>query len=151
MYVVDGMILRQDPDLDPFTFLAPGDILRMEFYIDTADIAVFTGIWSPNTGILVIYTRSGNFLDYVNRKEAGLVFKGFEPSVDFDAYMAERLTNRRLRKEEPQTLYWNPSVQTDKNGEAVVRFKSPADYPGVRLTVETLTPEGMVGSLEKDF
>jgi len=151
VYVVDGMVLRQDPDLNPFTFLAPGDILRMEFYIDAADISVFTAITSPNTGFLVIYTRSGNFLDYVNRKEGGLVFKGFEPVVDFDAWMAERQSNRKLRKTDPKTLYWNPSVQTDEKGEAIIRFRSPGDYSKVRLTVETLTREGTVGSFQKYF
>jgi hypothetical protein len=151
VYVVDGQVLRQDPELSPFTFLAPGDILRMEFYIDTADAAVFTGIFSPNTGFLVIYTRNGSFLDYVNRKEGGLFFKGFEPKVDFNTWMEERQSNRKLRKTDPKTLYWNPSLQTDEKGEAIIRFRSPGDYSKVRLTVETLTREGTVGSFQKYF
>ena len=152
VWVVDGMVLRSggtqvidggmvlsgtDPFLSPFTFLTPGDILRMEFYIDTADTAMF-GPLGPNTGVMVVYTRDGSFMDYVNRKEGGLLFKGFEPAVAFDTWMAERQSKRKLRKTDPKTLYWNPSVQTDEKGEAIIRFRSPADYSKVRRAVEIL-------------
>ncbi|MGA9237445.1 TonB-dependent receptor, partial [Robiginitalea sp.] len=125
LWVVDGQIIRfDDPALSPLTFITPLDILRIEFIIDAGQAAVF-GVQAP-TGVLIVYTRSGNFLDYVNRKDGGLNFKGYEPAPSFETYMAEREKDRRLRKTELPTLYWNPSLETDKNGEAVIRFKKPA-------------------------
>ena len=145
---IDGQIVRtsQDPYLTPITFLTPRDILRIEFIIGAGQTSIF-GV-QGNTGVLLVYTRSGNYLDYLNRNEGGLNFKGYEPTIDHAAWLEERKENRKLRKIHPKTLYWNPSVQTDKNGEAIVRFKSPGDYAAVRLSIETLTKEGYVGSFQ---
>ncbi|MDM9632481.1 Plug domain-containing protein [Robiginitalea aurantiaca] len=151
LWVVDGQVLRtqNDPYLSPLTFLTPLDILRMEFIIDAGQAAIF-GVQAP-TGVMIVYTRSGNMLDYVNRKEGGLYFKGYEPALDFDTYIAERQKNRKLRKTPSPTLYWNPSIQTDKNGEAVIEFSAPAEVKDAVLSVETLTPDGRVGSFRKAF
>jgi hypothetical protein len=150
LWVVDGQIIRfDDPAYSPLTFITPLDILRIEFIIDSGQAAVF-GVQAP-TGVLLVYTRSGNFLDYVNRKEGGLNFKGYEPAPDFETYMAEREMDRKLRKAELPTLYWNPSLETDKNGEAVIRFQNPQSFEQLNLFIETLTPDGKVGSYRKTF
>jgi hypothetical protein len=163
LWVVDGQIIRtrgtefdgnravtvDDPYLSPLTFLTPQDILRIEFVIDAGN----TSLWGVQgaTGVMVIYTRSGNFLDYVNRKEGGLNFKGYEPALDFDTYLTERQKDRKLRKIPPSTLYWNPSLRTDKNGEAVIRFNSPEEFEKLQLSIETLTPDGRLGVLRQTF
>ncbi len=151
LWVVDGQIIRTggDPYLSPLVYLTPLDILRIEFIIDAGQASIF-GVQAP-TGVMLVYTRSGNFLDYVDRKEGGLLFKGYEPDLDFETWLSEREENRRLRRQTPKTLYWNPAAQTNKNGEAVIRFKSPGSYTGVRLTVETLTREGLAGSNQEEY
>ena len=149
-WVVDGQIFRtNDPYLSPLTFLTPGDILRIEFIIDADDTSAF--MLPPGAGVLVVYTRSGNFLDYVNRKDGGLNFKGFEPAPDFETYIAEREKDRKFRNKILPTLYWNPSLETDKNGEAIIRIKNPGASAKVNLRIETLTPDGKVGSYSKSF
>ncbi|MGB5508681.1 TonB-dependent receptor [Robiginitalea sp.] len=150
LWVVDGQIIRfDDPALSPLTFVSPLDILRIEFIIDAGQASIF-GVQAP-TGVMIVYTRSGNFLDYVNRKEGGLNFKGYEPVLDFETYLLERKKDRRLRNSPSPTLYWNPSVETDKNGEAVIRLKAPETSDGVVLSIETLTPDGRVGSFQRSF
>jgi hypothetical protein len=148
---VDGQIIRtsQDPYLSPVTFLTPQDILRIEFIIGAGQTSIF-GV-QGNTGVMLVYTRSGNYLEYFNRKKGGLTFKGYEPSMNYATWLSERNEDRKLRKTDPVTLYWNPAVQTDKKGEALIRFKSPGDYSGVRLSVETLTKEGFVGSFQAKY
>ncbi|MDX1333811.1 MAG: hypothetical protein R3252_12335, partial [Robiginitalea sp.] len=149
LWVVDGQVIyTDDPFLSPLTFLTPGDILRMEFYIDVAQTSMFGVITNPGTGVIVIYTRNGMFMDYTDRKKGGFLFKGFEPAPDYKAWLAERQQDRKLRKKDPKTLYWNPEIRTDKKGEAIIRFESPGEYNGVRLSVETLTKEGLVGSYQ---
>ena len=152
LWVVDGQVIRtNDPYLSPLTFLTPGDILRMEFYIEVAQTAMFGVITSPGTGVMVVYTRNGNFLDYYDRKAGGLLFKGYEPGLDFETYLFENTSGRKSRKEPPNTLYWNPRVETDSNGEAVIRFTCPAEYTRVHLTAETLTRDGLVGSFQATY
>ena len=151
LWVVDGQIIRTngDPYLSPLVYLTPLDILRIEFIIDAGQASIF-GVQAP-TGVMLVYTRSGNFLDYVDRKKGVLFFKGYEPALDFEAWLAERQKERKLRKKDPKTLYWNPEVRTDKKGEATIRFESPGEYSGVRLSVETLTREGYLGSFQKAY
>ena len=140
LWVVDGQIINtkstqfdgpiaitaDDPYLSPLTFLNPLDILRIEFLVEAGQTSIF-GVQAP-AGVLLIYTRNGSELDYVNRKDGGLNFKGYEPAPDFETYMAEREKDRKAQKTELPTLYWNPSLETDKNGEAVIRFKKPRRF-----------------------
>ena len=151
LWVVDGQIIRTggDPYLSPLVYLTPLDILRIEFIIDAGQASIF-GVQAP-TGVMLVYTRSGNYLDYVNRKEGGLKFKGYEPSLDHATWLVERNESRKLRRKDPSTLYWDPAVRTDKKGEATIRFQSPGDYSGVRLSVETLTKEGYLGSFQGEY
>jgi hypothetical protein len=151
LWVVDGQVIRtnQDPEYSPLVYLTPLDILRIEFIIDAGQTSIF-GVQAP-TGVVLIYTRSGNFLDYVDRKEGGLNFKGYEPVLDFESYLAERSRNRKLRKTALPTVYWNPGVQTDENGEAIIRFNIPEGSENLQFTVETLSPQGLPGSFRKDL
>ena len=54
-----------------------------------------------------------------------------------------------LPKEEDyrRTLYWNPEVQTDKNGRATLRFYNNSRCRKPRIVVETLTEDGSIGTL----
>lgn len=40
------------------------------------------------------------------------------------------------------TLYWNPDVVLDANGEAVVVFPCPTKYKGISVSAEGITPDG---------
>ena len=46
-----------------------------------------------------------------------------------------------------RTLYWNPSVLTDEQGRATIHFCNNQFFTPVQIQVETLTPDGKVGSL----
>ena len=46
-----------------------------------------------------------------------------------------------------RTLYWNPEVQTDKNGRATLRFYNNSRCRKPRIVVETLTEDGSIGTL----
>lgn len=152
LWVVDGQIIRtvrEDPTYSPLNFITPLDIERIEFLIDGGQTGIF-GVLG-GTGVLIVYTRNGNNAAFTNRNAGGLYFKGYQPTQDFEDYLNERQSQRKYRKELPGTLYWNPWVQTDQKGEAIIRFTSPGDYQNVLLTVETLTEQGLVGSFSRPF
>ena len=50
-------------------------------------------------------------------------------------------------KDHRRTLYWNPSVQTDKKGNATVTFYNSDKYTTLNVNAETVTPEGKLGSM----
>lgn len=154
LWILDGQILPKSDPYDPvlstpFFLVSPTDIERIEFIADPADLVRF-GIQASN-GVFLVYTRSGSEFQFLSAKEASLNFKGYEPRLDFENYLHLRRGDRQLRKTPPATLYWNPEVATDANGEAVVRFRSPADYGSVRVTAETVAPDGRVGKAGKVF
>ncbi len=154
LWILDGQILPKSDPYDPILstplfLVSPTDIERIEFIVDPADLVRY-GIQASN-GVFLVYTRSGSEFQYVSGKDASLNFKGYQPKLDFDTYLKERRDDRQLRKIPPATLYWNPEVATDANGEAIVRFRSPGEYSKVRVTAETVTPDGRVGKAEKVF
>ncbi len=145
-WVVDGLMLIANDN--PFDLIPIIDIERIEL-LSAADASIYG---SRGTGaIFAIYTRTGSELDFVRRKDAMVTFKGYAPALSFEEYLEQHSKNRKLRKQAPSTLYWNPKLVTDEKGEAMVQFRSPGDYGRVQVTAETVAPDGRVGKVEKVF
>lgn len=49
------------------------------------------------------------------------------------------------------TLYWNPSITTDQNGQASVRFHTSDAITNFRATLEGIGTQGRVGRAEQSF
>lgn len=49
------------------------------------------------------------------------------------------------------TIYWNPSVETDKSGKAKISFCNSDDISSFRITVEGVGVNGSVGRSEKTY
>jgi len=52
-------------------------------------------------------------------------------------------------KDYRRTLYWNPDVQTDKNGKATVQFYNNDSCKSMLINAETVTANGVIGVLNK--
>jgi len=48
-----------------------------------------------------------------------------------------------------RTLYWNPSVKTDKEGKALIQFYNNSSCRSFSISAETITPQGVIGVLKK--
>jgi len=48
-----------------------------------------------------------------------------------------------------RTLYWNPSVKTDQDGKALIHFYNNSSCRNFSVSVETITPQGVIGVLKK--
>jgi len=48
-----------------------------------------------------------------------------------------------------RTLYWNPSVKTDKDGKALIQFYNNSSCKSFSVSAETITPQGVIGVLKK--
>jgi len=48
-----------------------------------------------------------------------------------------------------RTLYWNPSVKTDKSGKALIQFYNNSSCKSFSISAETITPQGVTGVLKK--
>ncbi len=123
----------------------PEDIERIEVLIG-ADAAIFGTRGSG--GAIVFYTRSGIDQEFISRKEGQLVFEGYEPILEFDPYK-QGLSKRT--KEKAKLLYWNPKLETDVNGEAIIKIPLLPHGSKIKIEASTITPDGKIGSLSTNF
>ena len=61
------------------------------------------------------------------------------------------LSTPRLREFFPETLVWQPSVETDREGRAEVRFKLADNITTWKMSVIASTEDGRIGTYEKEF
>ncbi|MDF1696784.1 MAG: alpha-2-macroglobulin family protein [Saprospiraceae bacterium] len=54
-------------------------------------------------------------------------------------------TNVTVRSDFRKTIYWNPSIQTDKNGEAMVTFYTSDEVTSFSFIAEGITSNGKIG------
>jgi hypothetical protein len=61
------------------------------------------------------------------------------------------LSTPRLREFFPETLVWQPAVETDRDGRAELRFKLADNITTWKMSVIASTEDGRVGTYEKEF
>jgi hypothetical protein len=61
------------------------------------------------------------------------------------------LSTPRLREFFPETLVWQPAVETDREGRAEVRFKLADNITTWKMSVIASTEDGRVGVFDKEF
>lgn len=160
LWVIDGLPLSQDSyyasPSGGFSTDGPSQLREVMDIVPFADVERIEFLFGPDAaiygtrgsgGVILIYTKNGGYsTDYVARNEAQLAFKGFQPSIDMADYFTAQ--NRKLVKSmKASTLYWNPSLETDENGEAYLEFLIPENANSVLLEVKAITEEGKRGSL----
>ncbi len=147
LWVLDGMPLVQPTKLS--------EIISMVNYVDVDRIEILYGAQASiygsraGGGAIIIYTRSGSFLDSYNRKDANIKFQGYHDSLNFEKYLEELEKKSRRQQNNLNTLYWNPNLKTDDNGEIKVEFKSPIENVSfIKLEATAVTEKGEMGRLK---
>lgn len=149
LWVLDGMPLIQPTSLvDILGLVSHTDVERIEI-LYSATAAIYGS--RASGGAIVIYTRSGADLDYVNRKEGRLNFQGYFESPTFKDHIDEVINNPKKYVDSATTLFWSTNIKTDKNGEATIRFKVPFDYKHLELKASTINEDGDIGSARVVF
>lgn len=71
--------------------------------------------------------------------------------VKYAGPMRAPLSTPRLREFFPETLVWQPAVETDRDGRAELRFKLADNITTWKMSVIASTEDGRVGTYEKEF
>lgn len=74
---------------------------------------------------------------------------GTSYSIYDDYYGGEDKFQGKVRKYFPDTAFWNPDIETDKNGVATVSFKMPDNLTTWRATARAVTTGTAVGSAKQ--
>ena len=100
-----------------------------------------------NTVVISIFVRNDYFR---NREYIGVrrtKIQGFTPAIQFylpDYSYADLPDEKDFRR----TLYWAPYVTTNKQGEASVEFYNTPQCKRIKVSAETVTFGGVMGSFE---
>ncbi|MCP4978706.1 MAG: TonB-dependent receptor plug domain-containing protein [Maribacter sp.] len=152
LWVLDGM-----PLMKPLRTTQLASLMNIVNYTDVERIEVLFGpqasIYGSRAagGAIIVYTRSGAGLDYLNRKEGHLNFQGYFESPTFESYVKKMSKNPNKYKSKAATLFWDPKIKTDENGEATVRFDIPIEYDRLELRASVVTAKGKIGSAKLVF
>jgi len=96
---------------------------------------------------IALITLKKNFQGIPNGVRS-TTFDGYSYTKEFynPRYSRNRVTNENdIRR----TLYWNPDVKTDKNVHANVTFYNNGTSKGMNISAETVTENGVIGTLIK--
>ncbi|WP_165200512.1 TonB-dependent receptor [Muriicola soli] len=143
LWVIDGFPLNQTTRLvDVMNLLSFVDVERIELLIG-AEASVYGS--RAAGGVILIYTRTGSDIDYLERKDAEVQFRGFQESLDFKEYV-ENKKSKRIAEHVPNTLYWNPQLKTNSNGEAVINLSQSSNNSPISVTIKANTENGLKGN-----
>ncbi|WP_158617943.1 TonB-dependent receptor plug domain-containing protein [Chitinophaga lutea] len=154
LFVVDGIPMKK---LD-LGNLNPNDIQSLHILKDAAATSIYGSM--ANRGVIIIETKK-NSQARIKWKHTPTLYYGFHPlqmnqptftpvrrfqAIQYETayYVAERTDFR-------ETIYWNPTVQTGKNGEASVSFYNSDATTTFRAIAEGIGFNGKVGREESTY
>lgn len=141
--LIDGVLIK-DPSmiarLDP-AVVEKIDVIKEQYYVGKYSFS----------GIVNVITKSGDFScvplpDYMIR----LPYRVIDPGWSFTSpdYSSSEFTNSRI-PDFRNTLYWNPSVKTDKSGTVKIEFWSSDVVSDYEINVQGINSEGKLISYGK--
>lgn len=144
LWVVNRTPLSQPTTLVDIMDLIPAnDVDRIEILQDSE--ASMYGSRAAG-GVVLLYTRNASSLDNIKRKDGQLKFQGYEEVSDFKSFAQQLAKKPKKFQDKRTTLYWNPNIQTDENGEAMIRFTTPLSVKQLEIKTTAITEKGAVGS-----
>ncbi|MBT8301225.1 MAG: TonB-dependent receptor plug domain-containing protein, partial [Maribacter sp.] len=143
LWVLDGFILENSNNFKPEWGISMLDIDRIEL-LPPAEASIYGS--RAARGVFMVYTRNGSDYEYVNRKEGQLNFQGYAESPTFKSHLEKMIKRPKKYQDGVNTLFWDPSIKTNDQGEAIVRFKVPFAFEKIALKASTVTELGGIGS-----
>jgi len=135
LYVIDGLITR---DTEYFINLEPSNLISIKVVRDFEKLNMM-GRFSHN-GVVFVQTKKpnparvragSNFISVVGTSKP-LPFKAIDHSRDTALYLPD------FRP----TVYWNPSIRTDRKGKATITFYASDDIGPITINIEGTTSRG---------
>jgi TonB-dependent SusC/RagA subfamily outer membrane receptor len=151
LYLVDGM------PVDDVSMLMPNEIKSLEVWKDVSATAIY-GSRAAN-GVISISTKSGYWQYDRNRRNRRKVTRTtvympvvrFAPEKTFYVPKYDDADTTGLTNDRRETIYWNPRIQTNAQGEATVEFYNSDETTVFRAIVEGMSPNGLLGRAEQTY
>ena len=144
------------PGLYEISFAAPGFTLTVieQVIVRSNNITEVNASLSPGTVTeTVTVTSSGG--SPMQTQSASMVSSGKKIGTDLRRVVtrsgSQQISTPRLREYFPETLLWQPSLETDKQGRAQLNFKLADNITTWKMVVIGSTEDGRIGTTEKEI
>lgn len=150
LLLIDGMYYLPDEAQSVLQNISSEDVEIVEVLLMQSAF-LFFGRREDTQGAIVITLKSGaNFRKHPSRELVLFTKQGYTHPIEF--YHPVYQTPEQKENEKPDirtTVYWNPNLQTDENGKAVIRFYTPDNVIEPHLIIEGVSANGHMIRLEK--
>lgn len=160
LYVIDGVVSNSTQ----FRNLNSNDINSVSVLKDAAATSIYGNRGS--NGVIIINSKNGRnsnikfditpktYFAVKNIPRDSLTI--YDKSYHYDGYRkfsypVYETTNTSYRHDYRDTLYWNPIVETDKNGKAQVEFYQSDANSAFRVMTEGISASGLIGRDETTY
>jgi hypothetical protein len=135
LFLIDGIPI----DVNGVTSINPSDIAIIEV-LKGPECAIYGSRGS--NGVIAFYSKRGEFM---KRGVIDFSMLGYHKTREFYIPAYDSWQYKPADYNIPQTLYWQPTIITNSNGEALIKFKNliKSNKPKL-LTVEGLTESGEI-------
>jgi hypothetical protein len=142
LYLIDGILTT---NTEFFMAMLPSEILTLKIVNNIEKLNRF-GLMGKN-GIVLIQTKRP---DMKKLKESAnlLLVNGFTLPVHFKNQNHSKTSPTRI-PDFRSTLYWNPIMKTDANGNAAIKFYASDDVGPIEITINGMTFDGRPFSTRK--
>jgi hypothetical protein len=124
-----------------FTALEVQNVLVQSSNITNADVMLMTGAVTETVTVSAVAELPHS----TNSATVSSLLKGPEITLK------PQLSTPRLREFFPETLVWQPSIETDAAGRARLDFKLADNITTWKMSILASTEDGRLGSVEKEF
>ncbi|MGE8513995.1 MAG: TonB-dependent receptor plug domain-containing protein [Chryseobacterium culicis] len=153
LFIIDGA-----PVENFNTTINPNDINSITVLKDAAATAIYGSRAANGVVIVNSYKNSSSKIRFDITPKSYLAIKAlpYERLVSYAGsrefvYPEYKTTNTSYRFDYREALYWNPVVETDKNGKAKVEFYNSDANSTFRIMTEGIAASGLVGRDETTY
>jgi 5-hydroxyisourate hydrolase-like protein (transthyretin family) len=148
LYVLDGFVIGND--YSSIINISPENIKHLSVLKGLAGTYVYGS--RAQDGVVFITTKAtSNDTEPETAKNIAFL-NGYSKKRMF--YSPKYRTNEQRENPIPdlrKTLYWNPNVTTDENGEAVVSYYNSDRKSTINVSVQGMSKEGFYGSVNTSY
>lgn len=156
LFVLDGIPLSNGATSAGFgSFGAPGaapSLIANMTTFDVERVEILKGpraaMWGSRgaNGVILIYTKRGEGQRYNPIISPGFTISGHAVKKEFYSPKYDVKLDAHDTPDYRATLYWNPSVTTDKEGNASIEFFNSDTAKQIQLSIEGLSHNGIPGA-----
>jgi hypothetical protein len=140
LLLVDGIPVF---DVDKFLSISPSEIDKVDIINNNYIIGEMV-----YGGIIYVHTKRKKFAELIETKNLIFSeFKGYSERNHFvELNYADEIELNSRKADFRNTLYWNPEVTTDENGEAIITFYTSDEMGKFLITIEGVGESGEINS-----